>query len=943
MIHLRLRTEYSFRNAFGRLEKVLEAAEGSAVGIADGGTFGHVSWVKACKKSERKHILGVEVLVVPNAREKVKHGGPKMALLARNDSGLREIYQLFTLASNELFYYTARLDYIDINAVSDNVLILSGANARLDLLAKRDNVWLELNPENRAWNRHAAIQKGWQKTVSCANNFVVASDRAAYEILAWRNARERTGPQHILNEYEMRLALPDATDAMFDETHNIARLIEDVHLPEAQMVKYDRERTLKAQCLIGAKHRKMKLSKAYLERLDYELKIIIDKGFEDYFYVIGDMVRRAKRTMLVGPARGSAAGSLVCYLLEITDVDPIVHDLMFERFVDVTRHDLPDIDIDFPDVKREAVIEQLRERYGHDRVGRLGTVSRYKAKSALDDVSKELKIPAWEIKDVKESIIERSGGDARAQFCVLDAFQTLEVGKALLLKYPRLAIAADLEGHARQSGTHAAAVLVTETPITDYGAIGRDGSSQIDKGDAKALNLLKIDVLGLRTLSVLEDCLAQIGKSNEWLITYPLDDNEAFEIFNEERFAGIFQFEGYALKSLTRQMGIKNFDDIVAITALARPGPLHCGAAGEFIDRRLGKSPARALHPMMEHLTKESYGVVVYQEQVMATGRLIGQMSWKEVTALRKAMSASLGDEYFQQYWDSFRTGALAQGVSERDADIIWQKICTFGSWAFNKSHAVSYGLISYWCALLKAHHPLEFGAACLRNAKDNDQIIQLLRELVNEGFKYTPVDPKHSGLTWKVADGRLIGGLTNIKGVGDKKAADMIARREANQPWTPGQAKLLINPVTPFDNIFEAKERFGHIYVDPVSHGVTSGKVWKIQDIQDPGEYVVLGKLVVKNLRDLNEYDKLQARGGKIIKVRNLFLNMTIEDDTGSIIASINRYDYATWGKPIVENAAIGDWFLWKGFLQGEWRVLKVKKWRSLEPEKQNGEAKAQ
>jgi DNA-directed DNA polymerase III PolC len=502
--------------------------------------------------------------------------------------------------------------------------------------------------------------------------------------------------------------------------------------------------------------------------------MIKEKGFEDYFYVIADLVAAAKKVMLVGPARGSSAGSLVCYLLGITDVDPIVHDLMFERFIDITRADLPDIDIDFQDTKRELVIKHLVRKYGQERVGRLGTINRMKAKSALGAVAKQINVPPWEINDVKEAVIERKGGDARAAFCVMDALDTLDVGKALLEKYPAMRNAAYLENHASHSGMHAAGVVVTNDRLSKYGTIDRSGTIQLDKKDAEAINLLKIDALGLRTLSVIQDCLDQIGKEREWLVEYPLDDVEAFAVFNEERYAGVFQFEGYALQSLTRQMKVKEFNDIVAITALARPGPLHCGAATEYIERRTGQMETVHLHRLAEPITTSTYGTVIYQEQVMAIGRVLGQLSWEDVSELRKAMSKSLGDEFFNKYWVKFEVGAVAQGIDSKEARSIWDKICTFGSWAFNKSHAVSYGLVSYWCAVLKAHWPLEYAAACLRNAKDPDQTIKLLREIKLEGYDFKSVDPARSELTWTVKDGQLLGwayqrqGHRHREGAGD-------------------------------------------------------------------------------------------------------------------------------------------------------------------------------
>lgn len=942
MIHLRLRTEFSFRRAYGRPPQVLDALGPNpiAAGITDTGTWGHVTWWKTCRAADVKPILGVEVQCVPDPQDRSKQTGPMVALLATSSKGLSELYRLMSRANGaDQFYYVPRTSYDQLNKTTSGVVVLSGANADLGALRDRENVWLEMTPGNSAWNRRVAKEKGWKKVVTGNNLYPRTEDNEVYEILAGRNRRTRISGTHIQSHEELALEIPEAGPAEFAASHQIAGLVDIQGLPQSMMVTSDWPESLLTLCRKGIKYRgftktgKLRWTDAYEARMKHELKMLKDKNFEDYFHVITDMVVGAKDAgMFVGPARGSAAGSLVCYLLRITDVDPILHDLMFERFVDVTRSDLPDIDIDFPDVKREDVIQQLRDRWGEDRVGRFGTVMRYKPKSAIGDVARELNVPLWEVEDVKGTITDRSSGDERAAFGVADALDDTEVGKALVEKYPGMRLAGVIEGHARQSGTHAAGVLVTESPLTDFASVTRDGMAQIDKKDADALGMLKIDCLGLRTLSVLEDCLDQIGKDPEWLNKYPLDDEEAFEVLNEERYAGIFQFEGYALQALCREMKIRHFDDISAITALARPGPLHCGAASDFVARRLGKQKIEELHPILSAAASDSYGTVIYQEQVMKVCREMGQFSWEDVTMIRRIMSQSFGDEFFAKYWEKFKTGAASVGVDEETAQIVWDKICTFGSWAFNKSHAVSYGLISYWCCLLKAHHPLEFGAACLRNTKGDDQAIKILRELMIEGVPFTPVDPDHSGLTWEVHDGRLIGGLTNIVGIGPAKAKDIIARRDEGRPMTPGMAKKLLDPETPFDRPFEAKERFGDMYDNPSDHGIKSGGISQIQDIHEAGEYVFIGKIVQRKLRDMNEAFTVAQRGGRLIKGRTRFLNLVLEDDSGQIIGKVTRDKYHRLGKPIVEEMNGGDYCLFKGIVRDGWRILYIKRWRYLE-----------
>ena len=458
------------------------------------------------------------------------------------------------------------------------------------------------------------------------------------------------------------------------------------------------------------------------------------------------------------------------------------------------------------------------------------------------------------------------------------------------------------------------------------------GSAQIEKYDAEDLNLLKIDALGLRTLSILQDILDQVGWEREQLINYPLDDKDAFAILNNEKYAGIFQFEGYALQSVTRQMKVHDFEDIVAITALARPGPLNSGGATEYIKRHTGEAKKEYLHELAKDTTEITNGVVIYQEQVMRIGREIGDLSWEDVNQLRRAMSKSLGQEFFDRYFEKFKIGAEKKDVTEDEAKRIWDHINTMGSMAFNRSHAVSYGILSYWCCVLKYKFPLEFAAACLRNVKDDAQGVKLLREVVREGMSYKSFDKFRSLENWSVQDDELIGGLIGIKGIGPKMSEDIIRRRKMAEPLTPRQEKLLDNGTTPYDDIFECERRWGHIKKDPRAHNIVSD----ITDIQDldgdnPGTFVFFGKLTEKNLRDMNEVVNLAKRGGRRVENNNLWLNLTFEDDTAPIICTIDRFKYNKMGKPIVEQSRDGDWFLVKGHVKKGFRKIYVDNIRKL------------
>lgn len=932
MFNIKCRTEYSFRTAYGQVEKILAAG---AKGIADrNGTWGHVNFAKAAKKLGIKPVFGVELAIVDDMTVKEKQPYNYMSFFARTDAGLKAIYELTTLAT-ENFYYIPRIDYGVLFDLPSDVAVFSGYLPQLGSLPtnRRDSIFIELSPMSTKKLQDWATGKNFRTIASSDNFYPKITDKEVYEVVAGKDRETRTKAMHLLQDWELREEIPWIQDEAFKNAEELYNEC-NAKLPKGQMVKYNVEKTLEQMCIEGAIYRKVDLNnQIYSARLKRELDLIKEKQFEDYFYVIADMIVYAKQHMLVGPARGSSCGSLVCYLIGITDIDPIVHDLLFERFIDITREDLPDIDIDFQDERRELVFDYLRKKYGGENVARLGTVSRYKAKSTIGDVAKELGIPAYEVKDIKEAIIERSGGDARAAFCILDTFNTLDIGKTTLERFPQLAVAAEIENHARHNGQHAAGICVTQYPITNYCSVDkRTGAAQIDKKDAEDLNLLKIDALGLRTLTVLQDVLDQVGKTREWLLEQPLDDDKAFSVIRNERYSGIFQFEGFALQNICRQMSISSFEDIAVITALARPGPLTSGGTTEFIKRRTGSKSVEYLHSMTEQMTKVTYGVVVYQEQVMQIAREVGKMSWEDVSSLRKAMSKSLGKEFFDKYWEKFKKGALENGLKEHEAKVIWENINTMGSWAFNRSHAIAYGLVSYWCCLLKSRYPLQFAVACLRHARAEDSTITFLRELTKEGYKYKIFDKHKSQRNWEVVGDKIIGGLINVKGIGEKMAADIINRREKKIDLTARQENLLNNPITPYDRIFECKEKFKEIWDNPADHNIHT-PLYCIDEISADrdGQYTFFGRLRTKNLRDLNEAIFVQKRGGrKETKHLNL-LNLVVEDDTGNIRCTIDRYKYEKWGKPIIEQGKIDDWYIFKGKVRKGWLCVNVEKWRKL------------
>ena len=879
MINIALKTEYSFRQCFLHMEDIHKYVIDGVVGIADlDNTFGHVPLMKEAEKHGFKPIFGVRLRVSRKENAKRRTGQEYTTFIAQTDEGLIALYRLVALAWDN-YYYFPRLFEKDIKGLHEGIANLG---------------------------------------VTYENFFPTPEDREVYELLAgtkkWKDGYRymfdnKSGPMHII---------PQPYDDLAKECN--------AKIKQSEMVKWKGLFSLEKMCLDSPKFIK---NEEYGHRLKYELDLIRDKDYEDYFMITSDMIKYAKKSMLVGPSRGSSAGSLVCYLLDITEVDPIKHELLFERFIDVNRHDLPDIDIDFPDKKRSEVFEYLVRKYGRNKVRTLGTVSKLKPKSAIGDFAQGLGIPKYETEAVKGAIIERSSGDARAAMRIDDTFDTTDPGKEFIEKYPAMRLVGAIEGHAAHAGKHAAGIIIATESLYNYGGINtRDDVMMMDKRDAEHIGLLKIDCLGLRTLSILEDTVSQIPSiTRKDIYNLPLDDEKAFKIFNDMRLNGIFQFEGYALQSLTRQMGVHSFDDIVAITALARPGALNSGGASRFVKYHTGQDEPRFYGEVHRTLTESTHGVTVYQEQMMEIARQIGRFSWADVQTLRRASSKSLGDEFFGKFKDQFLNGANQSGLSLEQAEEVWNDISHSGSWSFNKSHAVSYAMISYWTAYFKAHYPLEFAIASLNNARDDDHAIKLLRDMIkHEGMEYLPVDPEKSGKYWEVIDGKLVGGLVNMKGIGEKKAADFIAMRSGKKRPTPSFWKKMEQPETNFDVLFPTAHYWGPLFNDPRTYGLHKPPV-HIETIDEPGEYLFVGCLVDRNLRDLNEYTFLKDRDGELIEVDNLYLNMIVEDDTDSIICTINRWRFEELGgKVIAETGKIGeDWYLIKGKVQGAWRKITI------------------
>ena len=531
----------------------------------------------------------------------------------------------------------------------------------------------------------------------------------------------------------------------------------------------------------------------YTARLKHEMSSIVDKDFCDYFLTLSDAVRWAKDNGIpVGPARGSAAASLVAYLLRITEIDPMEFPLMnFERFIAPDREDEPDVDLDFDDELRHLVRTHVAELYGEDRVGNVGTYTKYKGKNSLLDISRMYpEIPYEDVHAIKSVLVERSAGDSRQDFTLLD---TIEMFPAAKEAYGRneesLQYALKLQGNYRGMSVHAAGVVLTNSPIADTCAMYTrprtlpDGTEEtltvvsVDKYDAAYLGLMKYDFLGLSTMGMVRIALEIAGLKLEDLYAVPTEDPEVLEAFRRNDVVGIFQFEGRATKIICGKVKPKTFMDLADINTLSRPGPLFSEATTDYIEVVQGIREPEHYHPVLDEILAPTRGQVIYQEQVLSALSLIGGLDVKRVHEIRRIISAKLGEAQFNTHFSGFAEGAKRlHGMPEETAMKIWSRLVTSAQYSFNVAHAVSYARVAQWCMWLKVHHPVAFYTAQLRKTEP-DRWPRLIRDAEAHGIGVKGVDRSRSGLTWTpdVAGKRVHAGWSQLKGVGYKTAQRIV------------------------------------------------------------------------------------------------------------------------------------------------------------------------
>ena len=847
-VHLHVHSEYSLldgANRIGDLVEACQADEQRAIALTDhGNMFGAIELHLKCKKGGIKPIIGCEVYVAKHSRvqphSRRDNRYHHLTLLARNEEGHDNLIKLATLAYTEGFHYRPRIDKElleqyggGISCLSGclggeiNQLFLAGKHKEAEQVAGElrdifgpDHFWLELQrngiQEQDDVNEHLIRLSSQTAIPLVATNdihYLRAEDCAAQDTLLCINTgarrddpdrfrfdtkdlffKTRQEMAHMFRDEPKSIkATMDVTDQIeLDISSHFADTPDKYHLPvyvsdtgESPEDLFDRLCEEGIVKLYGGKTEKGKDLEAARVRLAYEKSIIVKMGFISYFLIVWDIILWSRANgVSVGPGRGSAAGSLIAYALDITRVCPLEYDLLFERFLNEERVSMPDIDIDFCKEGREKVIEYTRQRYGDEQIAQIGTFGTMASRTVIRDVGRVLDIPLKDV-DMIAKKVPAGPGAPNLRKALKEDKDLLALQKDHPEWTELFELGKSLEGLARHVSTHAAGIVIADKPIDEYVPLWtQDGmaATQWPGPLLEELGLLKMDYLGLRTLTIIDRALEYVGRLGYEvpdIDNLPLDDKKTYELLMAGDTEGIFQLESDGMKRLIQGIKPDCFNDLIAILALFRPGPLESGMADMFTNRKHGREEIELLHPSIDPLLADTYGCIVYQEQVMLISSQLSGFSLNLADNLRKAMGKKQ-PEIMEKFSAQFIDGAKANDCDEQVAAEIWANIVKFGGYGFNKSHSTAYALISYQTAYLKAHFRTCFLAANLScEMQDSDKLKKLLDDGRRAGIEALTPDIRHS--EWHfVPEGKTAVrfGLGGIKGTGQKAVSNVVEKR---------------------------------------------------------------------------------------------------------------------------------------------------------------------
>jgi DNA polymerase-3 subunit alpha len=846
--HLHVHTQYSILDGASNISQLIDKVKTlgmEALAITDhGNMFGVKEFHNTATKKGIKPIIGCEIYVAKRSISEVSgkedRSGDHLILLAKNLAGYKNLVKLVSTAWIKGFYYKPRIDKEILTRYSEGIIassaclageiqdeILNGTiegaekalKSYLDIFG--EDFYLEIqrhetydpDADRSAFPLQQKVIEAFKKLATKYNvkiiatndaHFINAEDAEAHDRLICINtAKDVDDPnrlryskqEYIKTEEEMRYIFSDIPEAIDNVAELVAKiekykLDHDPIMPEFDLPEgyADKDEYLRFLTYKGAAQRWGNLTTEQTERLDFELAMIAKMGFPGYFLIVQDFLRAAREMgVSVGPGRGSAAGSAVAYCLRITDIDPIKYGLLFERFLNLDRISMPDIDIDFDEDGREAVLKYVVNKYGHDKVAHIITFGSMAAKMAIRDVARVQKLPLPDADRLAKLVPERPGITLSAAYSeVPELAKERESSNKLIaqtLKYAEV-----LEGSVRQTGVHACGIIIGKDSLDNYIPLctAKDTdlyATQYDGSHVESVGLLKMDFLGLKTLSIIKDAIDNIKKSKGIEIdidNLPLDDKKTFDLFSKGETTGIFQFESTGMKRYLRDLEPNRLEDLIAMNALYRPGPMEY--IPKFIRRKHGTEKIDTPLPVMEKYLSDTYGITVYQEQVMLLSQELAGFSKGEADSLRKAMGKkkrSIMDEMKLK----FQEGCLKNGYDIEIVNKIWSDWEAFAQYAFNKSHSTCYALIAYQTGYLKANYPAEYMAAVLsRNISDIKKITTFMDETRRMGMEVLGPDVNESNVKFTVnKDGNIRFGLGAIKGVGESAVLQMIEEREVN------------------------------------------------------------------------------------------------------------------------------------------------------------------
>ncbi|MGH7321667.1 MAG: DNA polymerase III subunit alpha [Candidatus Rokuibacteriota bacterium] len=836
-VHLHVHSEYSLLDGAAHLKRLVERAGRlgfPALALTDhGNLFGAMDFYRLAHDAGIRPILGVELYVAPGSRfdrapvDGHYEGANHVTALVRNETGYRNLIKLVSKGYLEGFYYKPRVDKELLAQHADGLLLLSGCLnsevSRLLLAGEgqraqevagwyvevfgRGHYFMEVQSHGlpdqiRVTEGTVRIARALGIGVAGTNDshYLESSDARAHEVLLclqtgaklsdpnrWRFATEEF---YLKSAEEMRKVFAEVPEAYVNtmavaEQCDLELTFDQFHLPRYEVpAGHTLDSYLSELAYAGCAARYGDPSPEVTARLEHELTIIRDMRFSGYFLVVWDFIRFARdRGIAVGPGRGSAAGSLVAYCLGITSIDPLRYGLLFERFLNRGRKSMPDMDIDFADDGRDEVIRYVEQKYGRENVAQIITFNVLKAKAVIRDVGRVLGMPFGEVDRVAKFVPDTLNitlDDALRQSPAL-----AEAVKARPEMVELWQIAKRLEGLSRHAGKHAAGVVISDQPLMEYVPLYRDPKgdeiiTQYPMGPIERLGLLKMDFLGLRTLTVIANSVRLIRENRGIQLDperFPLDDTKTYQLLSDARTFGVFQLESAGMREALRQLRPERLEDVIAIVALYRPGPMQ--KIPEFTALRHGRVRPSYEHPLMEKHLRETYGIMVYQEQVMQIASDLAGFSMRDADELRQAMGKKK-PEIMAEQRAKFVDGATARGVKARVAERIFDLMEKFAGYGFNKSHAAAYAMVAYQTAYLKANYAVEFMAALLTSEMANtDKIVIHIDECRTMGIDVLPPDVNVSGFQFGVAEQAIRFGLGAIKNVGEKAIQSIVEARE--------------------------------------------------------------------------------------------------------------------------------------------------------------------